>query len=495
MSTLLLDKTISDPPPDVGDEVNINYAQEPTPALLHADNTSRVRGIMGPIGSGKTVACVMELFMRAINQAPFEGVRRTKFGVFRNTYGELRATTIATLEQWLSPLCTVVYTTPIEGRMRFPLPDGTTVESMFYFASLDKPRDVQKIMSWDLTGGWFNEARFMSWETMPDLDGRIGRYPPENQGGWTWRGIILDTNAPDMDSWWYRKFEEERPVGWRILKQPGALKQDADGQWIPNPAAENVANHTGGFKYWLDQLPGKDPEWIRVMIGGEYGYLYEGKPVYEGSYNDAVHFSTEPLEVFTGLPIHLGWDFGKCACVIAQLTTNGQARVLRECIALRSGGIGKFVREQVRPVLANDFPNMKIGSSTGDPAGFQTQQTDGLHCINVLNNMGIPTLGASTQDVKARIESVMEQLCFYPDGAPGMVVDPSCTMLRKGFLGAYRFERVQIGGPTVRHHLTPAKTDESHVHDALQYLMLGLLGKKRKGGGVYVPQNARDAWD
>jgi len=29
----------------------------------------------------------------------------------------------------------------------------------------------------------------------------------------------------------------------------------------------------------------------------------------------------------------------------------------------------------------------------------------------------------------------------------------------------------------------------------LQYLMLGLLGKKRKGGGVYVPQNARDAWD
>jgi hypothetical protein len=449
---------------------------------------------MGPIGSGKTVACVMDLFMKACEQAPYKGVRKTKFGVFRNTYGQLRATTIATFEQWLKNLCSIVYTTPIEGRMSFPLPDGTKVESLFLFASLDRPDDYQKVMSWDLTGIFFNEAQFMPWELFSHIDGRIGRYPPENEGGWTWRGIEFDTNSPDMDSWWFRKFEEEKPDGWRLFKQPGALIRDASGRWVPNPLAENVQNHTGGFRYWVDQLPGKDPEWIRVMLGGEYGYLFEGKPVYDGAYNDAIHFSEKPLDIFGGLPIHLGWDFGKCACNFAQLTTNGQLRILRECYALRSGGIGKFVREQVRPMLANTFPGMKIGFSTGDPAGMQkSQQVDGLHCIDVLNSMGIPTLPARTNEIKARIEGVTEQLCFFTDGAPGMIIDPSCKMHRKGFLGAYRFERVQVGGPTVRYQTVPSKTDESHTMNATEYMILGLQrAQGRKTGGIYLPQGG---WD
>ena len=38
------------------------------------------------------------------------------------------------------------------------------------------------------------------------IDGtiRVGRYPSKEDGGPTWRGVILDTNPPDDDHYIYR---------------------------------------------------------------------------------------------------------------------------------------------------------------------------------------------------------------------------------------------------------------------------------------------------
>ena len=46
------------------------YTAEPTGVRFHADRTSFVRGIMGPIGSGKSVMCVQEIVNLAANQRP-----------------------------------------------------------------------------------------------------------------------------------------------------------------------------------------------------------------------------------------------------------------------------------------------------------------------------------------------------------------------------------------------------------------------------------------
>ena len=60
-----------------------------------------VRGIRGPVGSGKSVACCVEIFRRACQQEPAkDGIRYTKWAVVRNTNPELRTTTIATWLQW-----------------------------------------------------------------------------------------------------------------------------------------------------------------------------------------------------------------------------------------------------------------------------------------------------------------------------------------------------------------------------------------------------------
>jgi hypothetical protein len=36
---------------------------------------------------------------------------------------------------------------------------------------------------------------------VPDISGRVGRYPSAAQGGATWSGIIADTNMPPSNHW------------------------------------------------------------------------------------------------------------------------------------------------------------------------------------------------------------------------------------------------------------------------------------------------------
>lgn len=53
------------------------------------DSDAFIRGLVGPYGSGKTSACIMELAQRGMRQAPGpDGVRRSRFGVIRNCYDD-----------------------------------------------------------------------------------------------------------------------------------------------------------------------------------------------------------------------------------------------------------------------------------------------------------------------------------------------------------------------------------------------------------------------
>lgn len=56
-----------------------------------------VRGIRGPVGSGKSTLCCAEIMRRASEQRPgSDGIRRTRWVVVRNTQPELKTTTIKT---------------------------------------------------------------------------------------------------------------------------------------------------------------------------------------------------------------------------------------------------------------------------------------------------------------------------------------------------------------------------------------------------------------
>ena len=63
-------------------------------------DNSFFRGIRGPVGSGKSVACCVEIFRRSLEQKKNqEGKRKSRWAVIRNTNPQLKTTTIKIQQQ------------------------------------------------------------------------------------------------------------------------------------------------------------------------------------------------------------------------------------------------------------------------------------------------------------------------------------------------------------------------------------------------------------
>ena len=101
-----------------------------------------------------------------------------------------------------------------------------------------------------------------------------------------------------------------------------------------------------------------------------------------------------------------------------------------------------------------------------------------------MRQCGLKAKPAPSNDVALRIEAVDSALSRLLDGKPGFLLDKKCVNLKKGFNGGYHYRRLQVSGD--RYDEKPLKNRYSHVHDALQYLMMGagegrsiLAGKPR----------------
>jgi hypothetical protein len=468
--------------------MKINYRAEATPAKFHACDDF-VRGIMGPLGSGKSVACTIEILTRAFNQIPDQrGHRKTRWAIIRNTYPELKTTTLKTWNDWVPiEIATTNMNPPITSRVKMMLPDQTTVDAEVIFLALDRETDIKKLLSLELTGAWMNEAREIGKTVLDGLTGRVGRFPAKKDGGPSWSGIFMDTNPPDDDHWWYNLSEVQRPEGYSFFRQPGAMMRK-NGRYSPNPDAENVVNQPLGMDYWRRMIPGKTPEWIKVYVEGDYGTIYDGRPVYP-EYSDSMHCQEDELDVYRGLPIFLGWDFGLTpACVFGQQSPRGQVRIIDE-LYVEDMGLQKFVTEIVKPHIGNNYSGMRV-LSYGDPAGVQRAGTDEQTCFQLLAKLGIPTEPTESNATIARTEAVSDYLNRMSDGEPAFMLSPKCRILRKGFNGGYRYKRMPIAGTTeYRFKDAPEKNKFSHPHDALQYCCMGI---REMGGGTGTRGQRRD---
>ena len=428
---------------------------------------SPVSLIEGPVGSGKTVATFMKQMAIGLSQSPYERVRYTRHMIIRNTYPELRSTVIKSFQEWFpEEVAPMNWASPITAKLDFWLPDKTRVKSEFMFLALDRPEDAGKLRSLEVTTAAGSEMSELSKSTFDMMTQRVGRYPPKRWGGADFYGVMGDTNFPDDDGWIYRIFEEEKPKGFTLFKQPGGLIERG-GVYSPNPAAENVENLPGGHEYYQRMVHGKNKEWIKVFVLAQYGTVSTGKPVYP-EYNDDLHCrETKP---YVGLPLLLGFDYGLTpSCVVGQVTPRGQLRVFSDLLG-SDMGIRQFARDSVKPFLAMNFPGYKI-QATGDPAGNRRADSDEKTCFMELAEAGIPAMPAITNEFLARREAVAAYLTKLIDGEPGLVVSPSARLIRKGFNGGYHYKRVQVTGDE-RYRDVPDKNDYSHPHDALQYMSL-----------------------
>src|SRR5574343_21085 len=436
-----------------------------------------VRGLRGPIGSGKSTACVMEILKRAKAQRPStrDGKRKSRWAVIRNTYPELKTTTINTWHQWVPK---GVGHWVEQGPPTHHLIDKDHDVEVLFLA-LDSDADIKKLLSLELTGAWINEAREVPKSVLDALTGRVGRYPAVVEGGCTWSGVIMDTNSPEEDSWWAKlaDFPDEqqlrntleaerrlREIGARaesqppyeFFAQPGGL----------HPRAENLPNLPAG--YYVKAMAGKKDDWIKVYVHNNYGFVVDGKPVING-YLDNLH--CKPVTLNPNLGLWIGIDFGLTpAAVFGQRSLMGQWRILSELVT-EDMGAARFAQLLKQHVKEN-YQGIKINGIVGDPAGDQRAQTDENTPFKILKANDVEAVPAKTNDFTLRCEAWERPLSRLIDGEPGLVVDPGCKMLRKGLSGGYKYRKLKVAGAE-RFTEVPEKNKYSHPCEAGGYMLIG----------------------
>ncbi len=444
------------------------YIPTATGRIAHLDD-SFVRVIMGPYGSGKSTWALTEIVRRACGVPVWHaGRRRSRWGIVRNTSGELSSTTLASWLSWFEDLGDVRKRQKPIMTYEHSFNDGHgIVELELLFIALDRPEDVRKIKSLELTGCYINELSEVPKAALAHMKGRVNRYPSKAFCVEPyWSGIIADTNPPEDDHWIFKDFEENTYDHHRLFKQPPGLIKDGDNKWVRNPGADNADHLPGNYYEMLAE--GQSQEFIKVFCLGQYGSVGFGKRVYP-EFNPDFH-AIDTLVAVQGEQLILGWDFGLTpACVVLQLSQRGQLLVLKEYVG-DGMGIRTFADSIVIPGLLKDFPYCKVGMSVADPAGSARNEiVEEMSCIGELNSLNIPTSSARTNDIDPRLGSVRYFLNKMVDGKPGLVLDrKNCPTLFKGFVKDYVYARVAVSGEE-RYKDKPNKNMASHPMDALGY--------------------------
>lgn len=433
--------------------MDIDYTPTKTCKEFMASD-AKMRVLMGPVGSGKSVASCFEVIRRASQQAPNkQGIRKSRVAIVRETARQLQDTTIKTFLDWFP---TGVCGNFMRTTKTFFFKVGN-VECEIMFRALDDADDVANLNSLELTFAWFNECRDIHPDIMDAMSKRIGRFPSAKDGGPSWFGMWGDTNPPTMDTWWYYQMEgldskdgvSPNDNGWQVFKQPSGR----------SPHAENIENLPDGYY----DTQGRSDEYIRVYVDGEYGLSSAGQPVYK-YFKPDYHIAGQTLRpIINGVrPIVIGMDLGLTpAAVIGQQDPRGRTLILDEAVSFDMG-IQRFVRTILKPLIFERFTGAPV-MVICDPAGIQRAQTDERSAVDIIKAEGLRVMPAKTNSVSARLSSVDDYLMRQVDGDAAFLLDPKCTQLKAAMMGGYRFHKKNGNIEKNKH---------SHVAEALQYLML-----------------------
>lgn len=477
----------------------ISYTASPCLEEFHLSDAF-VRGVRGPIGSGKSTGMCIELFRRMREQRPgADSMRRTRWAVIRNTNSQLETTTVKTWLDW--------FPEHLFGKFvrRYPMchyVEYDDVRAEVWFLALDKPEDIKKLLSLELTGIWVNEAREVPLDVVHAASGRVGRYPSMREGGPTWCGIIMDTNPPDDEHWWSvmegstpMPDDWQQPDDWEFFIQPPAMfEKQVDGKvvWELNPQAENLNNLRPG--YYEQFIQGKPNHYIRVYVGNKLGTTVEGMPVYKDEWNEDLHLAKAPLVWIPGRKIYIGLDFGRTpAACFSQMTPRGQWQDLHELVTEGMGAptFAKLLKAEMR----TNFPEAQF-EVYGDPSGNDPKETSEKTYFQILDAEGIRVRPAPAQNLLIRKEAGAAPLTRMIDGAPGYLLSPKCKYIRKGFNGQFRYKKLNTSG-TTRYSEEYDKNIYSHIHEARQYAYCGggeakgLIGKSTGRNRSSKPHRAK----
>lgn len=421
-----------------------------------------------------------------------DGIRRTRAVFLRNTYPELKSTTIESWESWFGPEAgypSVVFSSPIRWQWEWKYSDAPPVRLEVWFLSIDRPSDVKKLRGLETTWGYGSEAAELPYEAIEMLSGRCGRYPsakyrpahvPKDQWPSAY-GMAMESNSPSDQNWWYELEEEKTPENYSFHRQPGGLE----------PLAENIDYLPGGKNYYLTEMAGKSEAWVKAYIHNQFSTITSGLPVWP-EFNRGLHVSSEPLELFKSLPLWFIFDFGLTpACLIGQVTKYGQLRCLREITTriktkastsrdedgLLPGQktIPAFMKDMVLPVFAEytRLPGQEF-KGTCDPSGNNTTSTGKAEISYIQKYMPFVKPARSNVFSDRRLAVAEKLSTLVVGGEPSMIIDPSCKMLIRGCEGQFNLQQVMVSSANgLRYKMEPDKQEAtSHICDTAGYFAL-----------------------
>lgn len=445
---------------------------------------SHVSVIRGPIGSGTSSASCIKIGMIAAEQRPgLDGKRRTRWAIVRNSYPELKNTTVKTWLDW--------YPENLYGRFNWAKPmthamRWADVECEVVFLALDDPTDVAKLRSFELTGIWFNELEYIDKEIFTEGESRCGRFPAVKDGGPSWDGVLGDMNAPSEDHWLPQMTREAPypddvpddkrdfwPKSWAYFVQPPALLEEfgADNKTVvgyrPNPQAENTKWLKPG--YYDEKATGKSKQWIDSRLMNRITFVVDGDPVWP-MFRRETHVAARALTPAPGVEMIVSLDFGRRPCALLGQEVANRVYVLEE---FRMYGVGSATfAPALKKHLASKYPGFRF-RFTGDPKGADKPQTDERSSYDIFEGLGMkvtPPPGLKNNQIRTRLDAVEHLLNGMWNGLPRLVIDPlSCSTLVAGMSGKYCLE-LEDGEPKPIKRGPNAKY--SDVCDCLQYMAI-----------------------
>jgi hypothetical protein len=458
--------------------------------------------IVGPIGSTKTTAGIFKIAYHAKKMAACkDGIRRSRAVWVRNTNEQLLDTSIPDFLKWFPDgMAGSFAKTGKKFMLKFD-----DVECEVLFRGLDDANDVRRLLSLQASFAIFDEFREIHKDIFEMMQGRLGRYPdgmmvphrPEwgvDDEGRPIKGCVTDdgkqnkhvwgmSNPPDFDTFWEQLLTDP-PSNVEAFFQPGGLSPEAD--WV-----EHLPSG-----YYSNLAEGKTEDWVDVYIHAKFGKSLAGQPVHR-SFRLDYHVAETPLKPIRAsenvlvpsdaqYPLLVGVDFGLTpAAVIGQLDPRGRLLVFR---ALTADGMGslRFIREKLKPMLANEFPGIPV-LVIGDPAGIQRAQTDERSVFDIYKQEGFRIVMGKTNAIPGRLAAVDNWLGRQIDGKAAFLIDRAAKPLITALRGGYRYKISPKGEVDEK----PEKNSHSHVADACQYLCLH-ADHGNVGGGMFIGAGRRE---
>jgi hypothetical protein len=464
-----------------------------------------IQGIMGPVGSGKTIASGQKMLLLAARQRGVRDrsgciIRKSRFAVIRDTYPNLDRNTIPSWHK-VVPKDRGTWNGGSPRLHRFSMTlgkdehgnanDVANVEVEFRAIGDASVEDALRGL--EVTAAFVNEADRTHPDILTFLAGRVGRFGDLDAGMVVDPQIILDLNGNDDENWTYKVLIEEvlseelaqlisdvsggRPLI-EYFEQPEAV--DENGKL--NPDAENVANLPEGYyarQYALAKMRG-DHNYINRMLRSRYVPLRFGLPVFP-EYRDNIHAAE--FDAIPGIPLFIMADQGLLGAALVGQVVKGQLCILEEysrvfetdddeIIVSQMGGeaFGELIRED----LAVRYAGYRIADAVCDPAGAA-----GEEAINYQSWRQDFQKGLGHKVRKARVPGnaleprlkAVRRFLGAPVGEQRkLLIHKRCKMTRRAFMTKYYYSRTSSRQGDGSYAEVPQKVQGyGDLMDAVQY--------------------------